>query len=293
VWGLGALPPLEAAASGEAAPPVLFVGNHQLYGYLDIPLLIEELHEQTGSLVRGLAHPVIFQGGGKGGGTGGFGGGSSNSSSSGGERSGNPLDFKEFGSVPVGPRALYRLLQQGTPTLLYPGGVREAFKSTKRGESYGLFWPSAEEAGADFARVAAKFGALIVPVAAVGAEEGFEMLLDADDLLKVPVLGKRIEEGAKNAPVGRTGERFVSPLSAPTVPGRYYFLFGEPIETADIDPSDKEACAKVYDDTKSELDGCIQYLLEKRKADPNEAALPRVALEAATGWALQAPTFRL
>ena len=42
-------------------------------------------------------------------------------------------------------------------------------------ESYKLFWPDADEGG-DFARVAARFNATIVPVAAVGAEVGFEML---------------------------------------------------------------------------------------------------------------------
>ena len=50
------------------------------------------------------------------------------------------IDFPTFGAVPVSPRALYKLLKRGDPTLLYPGGVREAFKSTKRGESYKLFW---------------------------------------------------------------------------------------------------------------------------------------------------------
>ena len=41
----------------------------------------------------------------------------------------------------------------------------------------------------DFARVAAKFGATIVPVAAIGAEDGWEMILDADELLALPVAG--------------------------------------------------------------------------------------------------------
>ena len=49
----------------------------------------------------------------------------------------------------------------------------EAFKSTKRGEAYKLFWPEGDETS-DFARVAARFNATIVPVAAVGAEEGGE-----------------------------------------------------------------------------------------------------------------------
>lgn len=43
---------------------------------------------------------------------------------------------------------------------------------------YQLFWPAAS----DFVPIAAKFDAVIVPVAAVGAEEGFRMLADADEV---------------------------------------------------------------------------------------------------------------
>jgi hypothetical protein len=50
------------------------------------------------------------------------------------------IDYAAFGAVPVSPRALFKLLKRGESTLLYPGGVREAFKSTKKGEAYRLFW---------------------------------------------------------------------------------------------------------------------------------------------------------
>jgi len=51
------------------------------------------------------------------------------------------------------------------------------------------------------------------------------MLLDADELLALPFLGQRVAKSAANAPVGRPGERFVTPVSVPKLPGRYYFLF--------------------------------------------------------------------
>jgi 1-acyl-sn-glycerol-3-phosphate acyltransferase len=181
---------------------------------------------------------------------------------------------------------------QGESTLLYPGGVREAFKSTKRGEAYQLFWPE-EEGTSDFARVAARFNATIVPVAAIGAEDGFDMLLDADEILSLPFLGERAAEAAKRTPAGRPGERFVSPLSVPKVPGRYYFLFGAPIETSAVSASDKDACEALYAEVKAELETSLRYLLEKRDADPWEAALPRAAVEATWGWQRQAPTFKL
>ena len=44
------------------------------------------------------------------------------------------VDFETFGCVPVSGKALFSLLRRGEHTLLYPGGVREAFKSTKKGK---------------------------------------------------------------------------------------------------------------------------------------------------------------
>ena len=109
----------------------------------------------------------------------------------------------------------------------------------------------------------------------------------------MPILGDRLAEASKGTPTGRTGEQFVTPLSAPRLPGRYYFLYGEPIDTAAVDPKDKAGCAALYSEVKQELEGCIEYLLARRKDDPNEKALPRVALEAASNWQRQAPTFPL
>jgi len=207
-------------------------------------------------------------------------------------RGGGFVDFETFGAVPVSPRALFKLLSRGEAALLYPGGVREAFKSTKKGETYRLFWPDGDD-DSDFARVAAKFDATIVPVAAVGAEEGFEMVLDADELLSLPILGERVADAARRAPVGRPGERFVSPVSVPKPPGRFYFLFGAPIETEAVDPNDKEACAALYQGVQAEVEASVRYLLERRKRDPYEALLPRAAFEASWNFTKQAPSFPL
>lgn len=56
---------------------------------------------------------------------------------------------------------LYKLLRAGETVLLFPGGVREAYK--KKGEKYRLFWPSRPE----FVRMAVRFGATVVPFSAV------------------------------------------------------------------------------------------------------------------------------
>ena len=181
-------------------------------------------------------------------------------------------------------------MSQGESALLYPGGVREAFKSTKRGEAYQLFWPDGARSS-DFARVAARFNATIVPVAAIGAEEGSHMLLDADDLLALPILGRRLADGARDAPAGRVGERFVAPLTVPAFPGRYYYMCCRPIPTAGVDAADKAACAELYGAVRTELEEGIAYLLAKRREDPHEGFLPRGAVEAWSNWTRQAPTF--
>lgn len=80
--------------------------------------------------------------------------------------------------------------------LLYPGGVREAFK--RRGEAYRLFWP----ARAEFVRMAARAGAVILPLAAVGADESLGLLLDSDEIRASPLLNRdnRVEADAARYP---------------------------------------------------------------------------------------------
>jgi len=40
--------------------PLLFVGNHTLYGLFDMPLMIYEIRKKTGLTLRGLAHPLHY-----------------------------------------------------------------------------------------------------------------------------------------------------------------------------------------------------------------------------------------
>jgi hypothetical protein len=52
--------------------------------------------------------------------------------------------------------------------LLFPGGAREVNK--KVGQEYQLFWKESP----DFVRLAARCGAIIVPFAAVGADDAYD-----------------------------------------------------------------------------------------------------------------------
>ena len=188
---------------------------------------------------------------------------------------------------------------------MFPGGVREAFK--RKGEKYALFWPSKPE----FVRMAAKHGAVIVPFAAVGAEDGFDVVADADDVSRLPFgVGDALMARARDVPSaravdtrvtrdGQSEEAFVQPLIVPRVPERYYFKFGKPIRTAELfsarreDEKNKATDARLVDETYAEcrasVEDGIDWLLARRSEDPFRDTPGRVIWEAAAGK--QAPTF--
>jgi len=211
-----------------------------------------------------------------------------------GEESGAGGMFSNFGAVPVSARNLYRLMQSGEVALIYPGGVREAFK--KRGEDYQLFWPTRPE----LIRMAAKHGATIVPLAAVGADDNFDFVADQDDVLNTPFLGDFARSLAERAPQARRGaaksegapqDTFVFPVIRPKVPNRFYFLLGEPIKTEKADLEDPARVDALYKEVKGSLEGGIDYLLRKRKDDPYGDFLMRMLYESTWGGE-QAPTFK-
>jgi len=66
-----------------------------------------------------------------------------------------------------------QLLRRNETVLLFPGGVKEAYH--KKGENYKIFWP---ENKVDFVRMAGLFDAIIVPFAAIGMADSFDIVLD-------------------------------------------------------------------------------------------------------------------
>ncbi len=278
--------------------PLLFVGNHQLFAP-DLGLLIEEVLLRRGTLLRGLAHPAVFAAGGNPG-LGATAFGTPPGASRG--RPGAPAEnmFQTFGAVPVSGKNLYALLSAGEAALLFPGGVREAYK--RRGEAYKLLWPARPE----FVRHALRTGATIVPFAAVGAEDAVEIVADAEQLLAAPLLGDALRARAAAVPAARAvdtrateqggkEELFLPPLIVPSAsgPARYYFRFGAPRRTAGGaagGADDPEAAAALYAAVRSDVEDGIAYLLRKRQEDPFRDLAPRLLFEAAAGR--PAPSFR-
>ncbi|CAJ1355897.1 unnamed protein product [Effrenium voratum] len=250
--------------------PVLLVGNHQLFA-ADLGPLVREFLVAKGALPRGLAFPGAMRrafggAGGNGGGNGGAGDGR-----------GPPL-FETFGAVPVSPRNIFKLLQQGEMVLLFPGGIREALHGP--GENYQLFWPKT-----DFVRVAARFDALVVPFAGVGADDNVQVVGNSRELRQtaeqlLPFMAR--EPKKRNGglmPVSEALEAGLSlPLMAPPLtpatqssPGlgdRFYFSFGKPVDLKDVDPKDREACASAYEGIRTAVEQEIAWLQDARREDP-------------------------
>ncbi|XP_057982608.1 phytyl ester synthase 2, chloroplastic-like isoform X2 [Malania oleifera] len=259
--------------------PVLFVGYHMLLGWEIYPLVSRFFLEKN-TILRGIAHPMTFVK----------------------LRDGRLPDLSTFdifrfmGAVPVSAVNFYKLLSSKSYVLLYPGGMREALH--RKGEEYKLFWPEQSE----FVRMAARFGAKIVPFGVVGEDDIAEVFFDYDDLNKIPYFKREIEELTNEAVKlrsGMTGEvanqDIHLPLIRPKLPGRFYFLFGKPIETEGRmqELKDKENAQELYLHAKSDVEQCIAYLKEKRKNDPYRNLLPRLIYQATTGFTSEVPTFEL
>ncbi|KAJ6353940.1 hypothetical protein OIU76_002878 [Salix suchowensis] len=139
--------------------PVLFIGYHMLMGF-EIYSLVQEFLKEKNVLVIENSFT-------------GF----------------SVIDWlKVMGAVPVTGSNLFKLLSTKSHVLLYPGGQREALHN--KGEAYKLFWPDQPE----FVRMAARFGATIVPFGTVGEDDIGEFALDYHDMMKIPILNDYVRD---------------------------------------------------------------------------------------------------
>ncbi|KAF6161584.1 hypothetical protein GIB67_009463 [Kingdonia uniflora] len=258
--------------------PVLLVGYHMLLG-LEISPLIYEFWGEKNIKLRGMVHPRLFE--------------------KELERclhGTTPFDIMRIlGGVPVSAPNFYRLLSKKSHIFLYPGGSREALH--RKGEEYKLFWPPQSE----FVRMAARFGAKIVPFGVVGIDDMFDLFLDCNDQMKIPYFKAQIEHlnGGRRIRTEATGQFAKQVLHIPGVmpklPGRFYFLFGKPIETEvrKEELRNREEAHELYMHIKHEVENCIGYLKEKREKDPYRSLASRILYKAIHGFESKVPTFEL
>ncbi|KAF8401545.1 hypothetical protein HHK36_012487 [Tetracentron sinense] len=257
--------------------PILLVGYHMLLGFELAPLIEGFLREKK-IMLRGVAHPELF---------------SPKIENHTQEVSLFDL-VKVFGAVPVTASNLFKLLSTKSYVLLYPGGSREALH--RKGEEYKLFWPDQPE----FVRMAARFGATIVPFGVVGEDDIAEMVLDFNDLMRIPMVRDYIKELNKDLIRIRSkgsgevsNEEVCYPGLLPKIPGRFYYLFGKPIRTKGRTDllKDRENAKVLYLKIKSEIESIMAFLRKKRQEDPYRGIFQRTVYRAISAPVHQVPTF--
>jgi 1-acyl-sn-glycerol-3-phosphate acyltransferase len=227
--------------------PLLFVGNHTVWGLLDIPFLFAELYERKGIFLRGLGDHVHFQ---------------------------VPLwrDLLwKLGAVDGTREACGALMEAGEAILVFPGGGREVAK--RRGERYRLLWK--ERLG--FARLAVQHACTIVPFAAVGIEDALDVVLDSSDLLRTP-LGKALKRMGFRVDLVPPIVKGIGPTPLPR-PERLYFEVRDAVDPRSYasSPDDEQGVRALRDRVKQEVEAGIASLHVARAVDPKRRLLPRLA----------------
>ncbi len=222
----------------------LLVGNHNLLGLVDAPLLAAELWER-GRMVRSLGDHAHFK------------------------VPGWREALTRMGVVEGTREITSELMRRGELVMVFPGGGREVNK--RKNERYKLVWKNR----LGFARLAIQHGYPIVPFASVGAEHGIDIVLDTDSPLLAPVvfLAEKLL-GTPDAPPLVRGVG-LTPLPRPE---RQYYWFGEPIETTEFtgQEADDNAARKVRERTASAIEEGIELMLAEREADPNRSLVGRL-----------------
>jgi 1-acyl-sn-glycerol-3-phosphate acyltransferase len=244
--------------------PVVLVGNHTLMGLLDAPLMVLGLYDLRGVFARGLGDHIHFK------------------------IPGWRGLLERYGVVEGDRQNCASLMRAGETILVFPGGAREVFK--RKGEKYHLIW--GRRTG--FARLAIEHGYPIVPFAAVGAEECYDILLDAGDVLSTPI-GPLLR-----AFVPRIDElpplvRGIGPTLLPR-PQRFYFAFGPPIPTTRFAGRhhDEATCFAVREQVRGAIEVEIAGALWERRHAPPDRLLARTlsALGLAAGVPAASPPRR-
>ena len=166
------------------------------------------------------------------------------------------------------PENCAALMQSGQHVLVFPGGGREVMR--RKGEDYQLIWKNRS----GFARLAIEHGYDIIPFGALGADENFDILLDAGEVSRSR-LWTLFDDHLKLSERTRGGDMIpplVRGIGASLVPRpqRFYFGFGKRISTARLQGRSDDARRvwalreKVAKAIEEQLDMLIDYRQQDR-----------------------------
>lgn len=233
----------------DPAKPTLLVGNHTIFGVMDVPLLIAEVFRTKGIRIRTLADHAHY------------------------DIPGWRAMLDRVGGVEGTRENCAELMQRGEHVMVFPGGAREVSK--RKGEQYQLTW----KRRTGFCSMAIAHGYNILPFAAVGPDDMYDILVDADDIIRSPVgkLMKRTGLLGKNS-VLRGGDiimpiaRGLGPTSLPR-PERFYFAIGDEI---DVSPyagreNDEDALFELRDRVAFSIQDLIGEMMTLREQDKDKS----------------------
>ncbi len=231
--------------------PALYVCNHTIYGFLDGPLIFEKLFEEKGIVLRALGDHAHFK---------------------------IPLwgnMLKRSGAVPGTPENCTQLMQNHEHILVYPGGGREVAK--RKGEEHKLTWKTRT----GFARMAIEHQYPIIPVAALGADDAYDVVWDAYDFMgsklgKWLLKNKKVNETLRGGDMVMPVAKGIGPTLIPK-PEKFYFSFGEPIDTHKYlnQERDKEMQWQLRKEVMDSIEKQLHELKCIRAADRDVSALRR------------------
>lgn len=237
----------------DASRPALYVSNHTIWGVLDGYPFGIELYLRKGILLRSLAaslhHKVPYW---------------------------REFITEKLGMVEASRANCAELMKRRESILVFPGGTREICK--KRGEEYELKW--SDRTG--FVIMAIAHGYDIIPVAAVGAEEAFSIVKDANDFFEKNLFGKLLRITGLSKNILKDGE-----LMPPTIKGigntifprpeKLYFSFGKRISTKRYKSKsdDAETLRVVKQKVEQALLRQFKELFEIREAEKKKEPLLR------------------
>jgi len=221
--------------------PALWVGNHTLYGLLDVPLMVREL-KRRGVVIRMLGDRLHFV-----------------------VPVWNALT-KCSGGVEGSRANCATLMQAGQHILVFPGGAREVCRRKGEGQ---LVW----QQRTGFARMAIEHGYDIIPFASLGPNEALDIVLDAKDITdnfvwrslnKVVPLNKMTRNGDAILPITKG----LGPTLIPR-PQRQYFGFGQRISTQQWQgqSDNKDALWALRTQTEEAIANQFSYLYSYREKD--------------------------
>lgn len=247
-------PVFEGLEHIDPASPCLMVGNHTVFGVVDVPLLLSRIYKDRGVMVRSLADHAHYD---------------------------VPLwrsILDTMGAVEGTRENCARLMEQGSHVLVFPGGAREVAK--RKDEKYKLVWKNRF----GFVHMAVKHGYPIVPFAAVGPDDMVDIVADANDVIRSPV-GKWLKRsGALEKDGILRGGDIIMPMArgigfTPIPrPERFYFAVGAPIPTAHLQgqENDRRILAALRDEVSHSIYELISSQLLKRAKDRSNGVLRRL-----------------